>query len=105
MAGNEERDNNRQAWYVYIIEASDSSLYTGVTTDVKRRFTEHQGTSRAAKYFRGRQALKIVYTETHQDRSSALRRESAIKQLPRADKLELIKQGTVKSGLGAPVDI
>jgi len=84
------------------LRPSDSSLYTGVTTDVKRRFIEHQGTSRAAKYFRGRQALKIVYTETHQDRSSALRRESAIKQLPRTDKLELIKKGTVKKRPGRP---
>jgi len=105
MTGKMEQGGTEQGWYVYIIEASDGSLYTGVTTDVTRRFKEHRGTARAAKYFRGRQAVKIVYTETHPDRSSALRRESEIKQLSRAGKLTLIGQVNLKSGLGAPVDI
>ena len=78
------------AWFVYIIEASDSSLYTGVTTDVERRFAEHCGGARQARFFRGRKPLQVVYTESQPDRSSALRRESAIKKLPRGLKLELI---------------
>jgi putative endonuclease len=77
-------------WYVYIIRASDESLYTGITTDVQRRFDEHRGTEKGARYFRGRQPLEIVYRENHPDRSSALRREADIKKLPRNQKLKLI---------------
>jgi len=77
-------------WFVYMIRASDGSLYTGVTTDVKRRFEEHCSAGKRAKFFRGRQPLEVVYTENHSDRSSAQRRESAIKKLSRDQKLELI---------------
>ena len=77
-------------WYVYMIRASDESLYTGVTTDVERRFKEHHDPLKGARFFRGRQPLEVVYTEIHPDRSSAQRRESAIKNLTRELKLELI---------------
>jgi putative endonuclease len=82
--------SKEQLWYVYIIEASDSSLYTGVTTDVERRFTEHGSTAKGARFFRGRAPVKVVYTEKHPDRSSAQSRESDIKKLNRDGKLELI---------------
>ncbi len=82
--------NEKQTWYVYMIEASDGSLYTGLTTDVKRRFTELCTSDKRARFFRGRKPLKVVYTETHPDRSSAQRRESAIKKLSRDCKLEMI---------------
>jgi putative endonuclease len=77
-------------WFVYMIRASDGSLYTGVTTDVERRFGEHCSADKQAKFFRGRQPLEVVYTENHPDRSSAQRRESAIKKLSRVQKLKLI---------------
>jgi len=77
-------------WYVYIIRASDDSLYTGITTDVQRRFNEHHSPDKGARFFRGRKPLEVVYTETHPDRSSALQRESAIKKLSRGEKIELI---------------
>ena len=77
-------------WFVYIIEASDGSLYTGVTTDVQRRFAEHGDTDKGAKFFRGRKPLKVVYTQEHPDRSSALKREAEIKKLTRQNKLRLI---------------
>ena len=77
-------------WYVYIIEASDGSLYTGITTDVERRFTEHLSTDKGARFFRGRKPIKVVYTEDHPDRGSALRREAEIKKLKRVCKLKLI---------------
>ncbi len=77
-------------WFVYIIRASDGSLYTGVTTDVKRRFEEHSCADKRARFFRGRQPLEVVYTESQPDRSNAQRRESAIKKLTRGQKLELI---------------
>jgi len=87
---NSDRENNSSQWFVYIIMASDDSLYTGVTTDVERRFKEHCGKRLGARFFRGRQPLKVVYTENHPDRGSAQRRESAIKSLSRRLKLELI---------------
>ncbi len=96
-------NKNVPDWYVYIIRASDDSLYTGVTTDVKRRFKEHCSSDKQAKFFRGRQALEVVYTESHPDRSSALRRELVIKKLKRDQKLELIGW-SVKNRRGAPVD-
>jgi putative endonuclease len=75
-----------------MIRASDESLYTGVTTDVARRFNEHRAGPRRARFFRGRQPLEVVYTEIQPDRSSALKRESAIKGLTRELKLKLIGQ-------------
>jgi len=87
---NIDHKNNRPQWYVYIIRASDDSLYTGVTTDVERRFKEHCGTRLGARFFRGRQPLEVVYTENHPDRGSAQHRESVIKSLSRGLKLELI---------------
>lgn len=80
------------AWYVYIIRASDESLYTGITTDVRRRFNEHLSPEKGARYFRGRQPLEVVFSETHPDRGSAQRREAEIKKLSRTSKLDLIEQ-------------
>lgn len=76
-------------WFVYILECSDGSLYTGIATDVQRRFGEHAQMSepsqtkprRGAKYFFGRRPLAVVYTEGNHNRSSASRREAEIKQL------------------------
>ncbi len=78
------------SWFVYMVEASDSSLYTGITTDVERRLKQHQSGRAGAKYFRGRQALAMVYVEGEHSRSSASRRESQIKKLSRNEKLALI---------------
>ena len=80
-------------WQVYIILCSDDSLYTGISTDVERRFAEH-ASGRGARYFRGRQPLRVLYRETGHTRSSASAREVAIKSLSRAGKLNLISSGT-----------
>ncbi len=77
-------------WYVYIIRATDQSLYTGITTDVERRFAEHQSGRAGAKYFRGRSPVELVLVESGYDRSSASIREAQIKKLSREQKLELI---------------
>lgn len=84
-------ENSTSQWFVYMIRASDERLYTGITTDVERRFNEHCGSVKGARFFRGRQPLEVVYTENHPDRSSALRREAVIKSLSRDLKLELIR--------------
>jgi putative endonuclease len=77
-------------WTVYIIRCSDESLYTGITTELQRRFKEHLNHPRGAKYFNGRIPREVVYTEAGHNRSSASRREAAIKKLNRAQKLKLI---------------
>jgi putative endonuclease len=77
------------AWQVYIILCSDNSLYTGITTDIERRMTEH-ATGTGAKYFRGRTPQQVVYLEDGHDRSSASRREAEIKKMRPDEKRRLI---------------
>ena len=80
-------------WYVYMLRCGDGSLYTGSTTDVARRLREHQNGT-GAKYTRARPPVSLAYTEEAPDRSTAQRREAAIKKLPRKRKLALIEGGT-----------
>ena len=77
-------------WTVYMIRCTDGSLYTGITTDLERRFSQHRGLPSGAKYFNGRDPVAVVYSETGHDRSGASKREAAIKKLSRAAKLALI---------------
>jgi len=79
-------------WQVYIILCSDDTLYTGITTDLQRRFDQH-ASGRGAKYFRGRRPVEVVYREEGHTRSSAPRREREIKGMERPDKLALISSG------------
>lgn len=81
---------NNNEWYVYIILCSDTSLYTGITTDVDRRFSEH-GSQKGAKYFRARRPREVVYVEGGHSRSSASQREAAVKKLGRQEKISLIR--------------
>lgn len=76
-------------YFVYIIECDDKSLYTGITTNLKRRFTEHQS-GKGGNYTRSRKVVKFVFTEEHQDRSSASKREAEVKGWKKEQKLELI---------------
>jgi putative endonuclease len=78
------------AYFVYMMQCSDDTLYTGIATDVARRLEEHNTSSKGAKYTRVRRPVSLVYTEELEDRSSACKREYAIKQLKREKKLELI---------------
>ena len=75
-------------WYVYMLRCADGSLYTGIATDVERRFAEHKS-GRGAKYTRSHPPLAVAYREECADKGAALRREAAVKKLPRAKKLEL----------------
>ena len=82
-----------QLWFVYIIEGSDDKLYTGITTDLLRRWRQHSGEIRnGAKYFRGRKPRELVYWEIWETRSEASKREAQIKKFDRAKKLELISE-------------
>lgn len=77
-------------WYVYMLRCGDGSLYTGSTTDVSRRLTQHQSGT-GAKYTRSRLPVELVYTEEAADRSAAFRREAFIKKLSRGEKLKLLE--------------
>ena len=79
-------------WYTYIVKCSDNSLYTGITTDLERRVNEHNSSNKGAKYTKTRRPVKLVYNETHTDRSSSSKRESVIKKLSRTDKLKIIHE-------------
>ncbi len=83
----------KTAWYVYILQCSDATLYTGITQDVTRRLTQHNGAIKGgAKYTRNRRPVKCVYTKRYMSRSKALKQEYEIKhKLSRAEKLRLIK--------------
>lgn len=77
-------------YFVYIIECSDTSLYTGITTNVARRFAEHKS-GKGGHYTSAKEVVKVVYAEESPDRSSALKREAEIKGWTRQKKLRLIK--------------
>ncbi|MES3518134.1 MAG: GIY-YIG nuclease family protein [Natronomonas sp.] len=79
-----------QRHHVYVLRCADGTLYTGYTTDVERRITEHNA-GEGAKYTRGRTPVELVHTEDFDERSAAMSREYEIKQLSRGEKLSLIE--------------
>ncbi|MCF7815981.1 MAG: GIY-YIG nuclease family protein [Candidatus Pacebacteria bacterium] len=80
------------SWCVYMIRCSDATLYTGVTTDIERRFREHKEGKVGSKYTRARIALHVAYMEPCCSRSEAQTREAAIKKLKKEEKEVLIKK-------------
>ena len=84
--------------FVYIVECADQTLYTGWTTDLERRLAAHNA-GKGAKYTRSRTPIRLVYSETLTDQSTAMRREREIKRMGRDQKLQLIdnlSSGTAK---------
>ncbi|HLR72174.1 MAG TPA: GIY-YIG nuclease family protein [Pseudogracilibacillus sp.] len=81
-------ENNKH--FVYILKCKDETLYTGYTTNIKKRLKMHEK-GKGAKYTRGRGPFKVVYTEKLGSKSAALQREFEIKKLCRKDKLRLIQ--------------
>jgi len=77
-------------YVVYILACSDGSLYSGITTDLKRRFEQHKS-KKGGNYTQAHAVTKIVYTEKSPTRSSALKRELEIKSWQRSKKLALIE--------------
>lgn len=77
-------------YYVYILKCADKTLYTGITTDLKRRVFEHNNTKLGAKYTLARRPVKLVYSKKFKTRSTASKEEAKIKKLSRAEKLALI---------------
>ncbi|HEY4185880.1 MAG TPA: SUMF1/EgtB/PvdO family nonheme iron enzyme [Polyangia bacterium] len=76
-------------WFVYVVRCRDGSLYTGISTDVAARVARHNA-GQGARYTRARRPVELIYTENKRSRSTALRREAAIKALPRAGKIDLV---------------
>lgn len=77
--------------YVYILKCSDNTLYTGWTTSLEKRLKAHNS-GKGAKYTKPRLPVKIVYFEEFEDKKEAMKREYAIKQLSREEKLNLINE-------------
>lgn len=84
-------DKKNNDWFVYILECSDKTLYTGITNSLDKRLEQHNSGVDGAKYTRPRRPVKYVYQEKQVNRSLATKREMAIKKLKRAEKLKLIK--------------
>jgi len=80
------------SWVCYILRCADDTLYTGITNDLEKRLAAHNE-GLAAKYTRSRGPVMPVLVENCGDRSSALKREMAIKGLTREEKLALIRSG------------
>ena len=79
-------------YYVYILRCEDNTLYTGITTDVKRRFLEHsEDKVKGAKYTKARRPVVLIYHEMFETKEEAMRREYAIKHMTRKEKEELMK--------------
>jgi len=76
-------------WTVYLLRCCDGSLYAGATNDLAARVAAHRA-GRGGAYTRSRQPVRLVYSEPQPDRGAALRREAALKRLPRAAKLALL---------------
>jgi predicted GIY-YIG superfamily endonuclease len=76
-------------WIVYMVRCADSSLYTGITTDVNRRCRQHNAGT-ASRYTRSRRPTRLVYQEAQPSRSSALKREAAIKTMTKREKTAMI---------------
>lgn len=78
------------AYSVYLVRCANGELYTGIASDVERRFREHAGGKRGARFLRGRGPLELVYQQTIGSRGSALRLEHRVKRLPRERKEALV---------------
>lgn len=85
-------------WKVYIIVATSGKLYTGITNNLERRFSEHQKRQKGARFFHFSSPEKIVFQKTCLNRSVASKKEAAIKKMSRAEKLMLISSVKKKGG-------
>ena len=95
-----------EVWHVYLIRAGDGSLYTGVTTDVRRRLAEHEAGGReSARYLRGRGPLKLAFRKRVGSRNLALRVERRVKALSREEKERLVRSKPTLERLLSQLDL
>ena len=77
-------------WTVYLLECADGTLYTGIARDLSRRLRQHNGEIVGGpRYTSGRRPVRLLWSESADDRSVAQIREAAVKKLSRAEKLAL----------------
>ncbi|HTL38970.1 MAG TPA: GIY-YIG nuclease family protein [Kofleriaceae bacterium] len=82
-------------WVVYLVRCADNTLYCGITNDLPARMAAHTA-GKGAKYTRGRGPFELVATRRCREKGTALRIEYAVKQLGRADKLQLDEKGLAR---------
>jgi len=85
-----KRRKKAAAWLLYVLKCRDSTLYTGITTDLSRRVQQHNS-GIASHYTRSRLPVKLIFSEPCRGRSQALKKEYAMKQLSRKEKEEYIR--------------
>jgi len=78
------------SYFVYILECNDTSLYTGITNDLKKRTLAHNTLKTGAKYTKARRPVTLIYHEEYTTKSEAMKREAEIKKFTREQKLKLI---------------
>ncbi|HKM26843.1 MAG TPA: GIY-YIG nuclease family protein [Thiopseudomonas sp.] len=76
-------------WYVYLVRAENQALYCGISLDAQKRFAQHCA-GKGARFFSTSPAQALVYVEECADKSTALRREMAIKRLPKSAKEQMV---------------
>jgi putative endonuclease len=89
VTANKKKKKSR-AWFLYILKCRDGTLYCGITTDLERRIDQHNNGS-ASRYTRSRLPVKLVFSGTCRGRSQALKKEYAMKQLSRKEKIAYIR--------------
>ena len=91
-------NNKMNNWFLYLIRCKHGQLYTGITTDVERRFEEHKShDKKGSKYLRGKAPLRLVMKKRIGNKSLALKIEAKVKKLSKAKK-ELLVDGKIKIG-------
>lgn len=97
-----EHPSSDPTWFVYIVRCRDRTLYTGITTDLRRRLKEHNA-GRGAKYTRPRRPVELVYSEEAATRSAAAGREYRLKRLSLNEKNNLIATASALSSADDPI--
>lgn len=90
MGPTKKRKQKAPAWSLYTLKCRDGTLYTGITTDLSRRVRQHNDGT-ASRYTRSRLPVKLIFSEPCRGRSQALKREYAMKQLSRIEKIAYIR--------------
>ncbi len=93
-----ESDGTTTSWSLYLLRCADGAVYTGITTDVARRYDEHQSGTRGSKYLRGRRPLELLYQRCIGNRSQASRIEYRVRNLPRVRKENVAQVDAVIDG-------
>jgi putative endonuclease len=89
-----KKEKEEKKYFIYILKCADDTLYTGITTDIERRQSEHNSPDKGAKYTKCRQPVSVVFHKEVKNKSEALKEEYRIKQLSRSEKKDFIKENS-----------